>query len=96
MGNVFAEREKRSDEAGIAREMEEKRHLQFLINCEAGRWVLGSLLDTFEKGLRKKTTGHNSEDSYHRGAMDTTMKYRNLLIKHFGNAVIDTILKGSK
>ena len=73
---------------------EEKMRLQSLIDSEAGRWILGRLLETFETQLRRRPTGHNSADSYEQGKQDCAREYRDLVIKHFGHAAIDKIAKG--
>lgn len=94
MTDPFEPRRKASAEAATKAEAEEKIRLQGLMETEHGRWILGRLLNVFEAQVRRKCTGHNSEDSYHRGIQDLARDYRDLLIKHFGHAAIDKILKG--
>lgn len=96
MRDIFEEREKESNQVTLAEQMETRRLLQALVNSEAGRWLLGDLVKTFESKLKLQHMGHNSDAAYHRGIMDATMKYRNLLIQHFGNSIIDKVLKETK
>lgn len=94
MTDPFEPRRKASADAATKAEAEEKIRLQSLIESEPGRWLLSRILNVFETEVRRKCTGHNSEDSYHRGIQDLARDYRDLLIKHFGHAAIDKILKG--
>ena len=74
----------------------EKLHLANLLESSSGRWLLGDILATFELELQRRTTGHNSEDSYHRGRQDAAKKYRDLIIKYFGHAAMDQLLGGQQ
>lgn len=88
------QREKAAAEARERAEAEEKTHVKNLIESESGKWLFGRLLKEFEKQLRRRSTGHNSEDCYQRGMQDCAGEYRDLIVKHFGHAGIDKILKG--
>lgn len=89
-----ADKRRAAADAATQVEAEERARLQSLIESEPGRWLLSRILNVFETEVRRKCTGHNSEDSYHRGIQDLARDYRDLLIKHFGHAAIDKILKG--
>lgn len=96
MNDPFAGRKEKASDDAARREAEEKMRVGALLETDFGRWVLGDLVGTFEGELRRKNSGHNSDDSYHRGIQDATKKYRDLIIKHFGNAGLDKLdfLKG--
>ena len=94
MTDPFEPRRKASADAATKAEAEEKIRLQGLMETEPGRWILGRLLGAFEALVHKKCTGHNSADSYEQGKLDVVREYRDLVIKHFGHAAIDKILKG--
>ena len=72
----------------------ESLHLRNLLDNESGRWLLRSLIDTFEFEIRRRAGGHNSEDSYHRGRQDAAREYRDMIVKHFGYAALDKLTKG--
>ena len=74
----------------------ERLHLAALLDSPSGKWLLGDLLATFELELQRRCTGHNSEDSYHRGKQDAARKYRDLIIKHFGHAAMDRLMGGKQ
>lgn len=74
-------------------EAREKLYLQTLMDSAAGRWILRDILNTFEFKLSRKSTGHNSDDSYHRGIQDAVKKYRDMIVRYFGHAGIDTVYK---
>ncbi len=57
----------------------------------SGRWLLAQLVGDFERELQRRTSGHNSDDCYHRGIQDNARKYRDLLVRHFGHAVLDAL-----
>ena len=94
MSDPFDGRRKTSADAVTKAEAEEKIRLQGLMETEPGRWILARLLGAFEAQVHKRCSGHNSADSYEQGRLDVVRDYRDLVIKHFGHAAIDKILKG--
>lgn len=94
MSNPFEPREKAAADARELAEAKEFMHIQNLLDSASGRWLLGRLVGEFEKKVQRRSSGHNSEDSYHRGIQDCAGEYRDLIIKHFGHAGIDKLMKG--
>lgn len=92
----FAGKREEANKAREKAEAEEGMHLKNLLENESGKWLLGKILRLFEEELRREVNGHNSVDSYHRGIQDAAKEYRDLIIKHFGHAAIDKILKGKQ
>ena len=90
----YAKRGEEADRQTAVKRAEEELHLRNLMESSSGRWLLTQLVGDFERELQRRTTGHNSDDCYHRGIQDNAKKYRDLLVKHFGHVGIDRILKG--
>lgn len=95
MSDPFAQRREESAKVREEREASEKAHLSSLLNSLSGKWILSRIIQTFEEKVKRKTTGHNSEDSYHKGVQDHAREYRDLIINHFGHSALDKLdLKG--
>lgn len=90
----YADKRESAAKAKEHAEAYEKVLVGNLLNTEAGRWILGKVFAEFRRGVTRKSTGHNSDDSYHRGRQDFAREQVDLIVKHFGYAGIDTLLKG--
>lgn len=76
--------------------MDIERHFRFLIGCESGRWLLTRLLAESHQ-FGPITRYGNNKDNTEAGKYDLIEEQiTRPIIKHFGYAAFDAILKGSK
>lgn len=89
----FEERKEAAGKEAEQAEALEKAHMANLLGSISGRWLLGKLYAEWAAMENKPVQG-NSQDAYHAARRLAVRPYRELIIKHFGNAGIDKLLKG--
>lgn len=92
----FEDRRKKNDEEGLQDDMEVERNLRFLINSEAGCWLLRKLIKESHQFGAITRYGNNKDYPEH-GKYDLIEKIvMRPIIDHFGYGAFDKILKGNK